>query len=144
MTDWLELHPRLAADTVEVLATPDYWLRWMNDRRFAWLVVVPRVAVVREWHELAPTEQQRLLMIVNRCAAWLQRQTSADKINIGALGNIVPQLHVHIIARHVDDACWPGPVWGQGTPQPWPEGGAPPWVPGLRDMLVESGDQDAS
>lgn len=130
------LHPRLAADTHAIGETSDYWLRWMNDRRFPWVVIVPRKADVREWHELEEAAQQDLLTMVNRCSLHLQRLTSAEKMNIGALGNMVPQLHVHIIARHEGDACWPGPVWGQGSAEPWSEGQQPAWLPALRDALA--------
>ena len=131
------LHPRLAADTRDLGETDLCWLRWMNDRRFAWLIVVPKRDGLREWHHLPSTEQQLLLQQVNGLAAELERVTGADKINIGALGNMVPQLHIHIIARFEGDPCWPGPVWGQGQPEPWAEGEAPQWLQGL--TIAEGG-----
>lgn len=129
------LHPRLAADTGELGETELCWLRWMRDGRFPWLVVVPKRDGLREWHQMPEREQHRLLATVNHLAAELERVTGADKINLGALGNLVPQLHVHVIARFQGDACWPGPVWGQGTPEPVSE--APAWLARLR--LPESG-----
>ncbi|MBL4570412.1 MAG: HIT domain-containing protein, partial [Alcanivorax sp.] len=93
------LHPRLAADTRALGETDLCWLRWMNDQRFAWLIVVPKREGLREWHHLPMAEQQALLQQVNGLAAQLEQVTGADKINIGALGNLVPQLHIHIIAR---------------------------------------------
>lgn len=129
------LHPRLEADTRALGETPGFWLRWMNDQRFPWVIIVPRQSGVREWHELAESDQQDLLALVNRCSLHLQRLTGADKMNIGALGNVVPQLHVHIIARHEGDACWPAPVWGQGAPEPWDSQAQPDWLPALRDAL---------
>ena len=130
-----ELHPRLQQDTRAVGETPSFWIRYMNDQRFAWLIVVPRVAEISEWHDLNPEQQHELLDLVNRCALHLKSLASADKINIGALGNMVPQLHVHVIARHRDDPCWPGPVWGCGRPQPWPPEQAPGWLNSLRERL---------
>lgn len=130
-----ELHPRLQADTRAVGETPSFWIRYMNDRRFAWLVIVPRVAGVTEWHELPSEQQHELLDLVNRCALHLKTLASADKINVGALGNMVAQLHVHVIARHQGDPCWPGPVWGNGTPEPWSPEQAPPWLNSLREKL---------
>lgn len=112
-----QLHPRLAADTGALGETPLCWLRWMRDARFPWLVVVPKRDGLQEWHHLPPSEQRELLDTVNQLAAELERVTGADKINLGALGNLVPQLHIHVIARFRGDACWPGPVWGQGAPQ---------------------------
>lgn len=125
------LHDRLQQDTFPVTDTPLCWVRWMNDRRFPWLVVVPKYDAVREWHHLPAKEQQQLLLLVNRLAAQLEQFTQADKINIGALGNQVPQLHIHIIARFESDPCWPGPVWGQGQAQPWADGEKPVWLDSL-------------
>ncbi|OJH06855.1 MAG: histidine triad protein [Alcanivorax borkumensis] len=135
------LHPRLAADTGALGETDLCWLRWMNDQRFAWIIVVPKRDGLREWHHLPMDEQQALLAQVNDLAGQLERITDADKINIGALGNMVPQLHIHIIARYVDDPCWPGPVWGQGTPQPWADGQVPVWIAelALADGVITGG-----
>ena len=125
-----ELHPRLAADTGALGETPLCWLRWMRDGRFPWLIVVPKRERLREWHHLPVAEQSELLATVNHLAAELERVTGADKINLGALGNLVPQLHVHVIARFKGDDCWPGPVWGQGTPRPIEV--APAWLKNIR------------
>jgi diadenosine tetraphosphate (Ap4A) HIT family hydrolase len=135
------LHPRLAADTGALGETDLCWLRWMNDQRFAWIIVVPKRDGLREWHHLPMDEQQALLAQVNDLAGQLERITDADKINIGALGNMVPQLHINIIARYVDDPCWPGPVWGQGTPQPWADGQVPGWIAelALADGVITGG-----
>ena len=130
-----ELHARLAADTRALGETPDCWIRWMNDQRFPWLVLVPKRDDVREWYELESSAQHDLLDLVNRCVMHLQALTGAEKMNIGALGNLVPQLHVHIIARHAQDPCWPGPVWGQGQPEPWEEGEEPQWLSAMRQRL---------
>jgi diadenosine tetraphosphate (Ap4A) HIT family hydrolase len=130
-----ELDSRLAADTQSLGETPDCWIRWMNDQRFAWLVIVPKREDVREWYELESSLQHDLLDLVNRCALNLQSLTGALKMNIGALGNIVPQLHVHIIARHEADACWPGPVWGNGAVEPYSDGDEPVWLGAMRQRL---------
>ena len=107
----------------------------MNDRRFPWLVLVPRHDGVREWHELPSSQQHDLLDLMNRCALHLQALTGAEKMNIGALGNLVPQLHVHVIARHSADPCWPGPVWGQGSADHYAEGEEPDWLAAMRQRL---------
>lgn len=130
-----ELDPRLAADTRSLGETPDCWIRWMNDQRFAWLVIVPKREGVREWYELESSLQHDLLDLVNRCALNLQSLTGAFKINVGALGNVVPQLHVHIIARHEADPCWPGPVWGSGAVEPYSDGDEPVWLDVMRQRL---------
>jgi diadenosine tetraphosphate (Ap4A) HIT family hydrolase len=86
----------------------------MNDARFPWLVLVPRLIDAVEWTDLDGERQAELLAEINQAAALLRALAPCDKLNIGALGNIVRQLHVHIVARCVGDAAWPGPVWGSG------------------------------
>jgi diadenosine tetraphosphate (Ap4A) HIT family hydrolase len=109
--------PRLAADSLLVAEGPLSQLRLMDDARFPWLVLVPRLRDAAEWVDLDPDRQRLLLTEVNRAAALLRATGPCDKLNIGALGNIVRQLHVHVVARTVGDAAWPGPVWGAGTAQ---------------------------
>lgn len=135
-----DLHHQLAADTGAIGETQHVWLRWMNDQRFPWVIVVPKVEGVTEWYQLSEEQQQQLLAVVNRCAKHLQTLTGAEKINIGALGNLVPQLHVHVIARSSDDAAWPGPVWGQGKAEAFPADEQPAWVPALRERLSHHDD----
>lgn len=86
----------------------------MNDSRWPWLILVPRVVGATEIHQLENDQQLLLQQETSRVAGILSEQTQCTKINSGALGNIVRQLHVHIIARFEDDANWPGPVWGFG------------------------------
>ena len=132
------LHPRLAGDTRALGETELCWLRWMSDQRFAWLIIVPKREGLREWHHLREDEQIVLLKQVNTLAAQLETVTGADKINIGALGNMVPQLHIHVIARFEGDPCWPGPVWGQGQPEPWAESDQPAWIDKLDLSVLET------
>ncbi len=108
------LDPRLAADTCPVasLALCDVLL--MNDARYPWLILVPRRAGLVEIADLRDDEQAMLWQEVNRAAAALRAAAPCDKLNLGALGNIVRQLHVHVVARVEGDAAWPGPVWGHG------------------------------
>ena len=109
-----ELDPRLAADSHWLADWPLCQLRLMDDARFAWLVLVPRVAGAVEWFDLSESDQHVLLDEMNQASHLLRALAECDKINIGALGNIVRQLHVHVVARKRDDAAWPGPVWGSG------------------------------
>ena len=101
-------------DSHWVVDGPLSQLRLMDDTRFPWLVLVPRIAGAVEWFELEAGEQRQLLDEVTRAGRLLKAEFSHSKINVGALGNIVRQLHVHVVARHADDAAWPGPVWGSG------------------------------
>ena len=113
------LHPRLAADTHLLGAMPIADLLLMNDARFPWCILVPRLADARELHALPRDVRIALLDEVAQVAAVLEQQFNALKMNIAALGNLVPQLHVHIIARHAADAAWPAPVWGVGQATPY-------------------------
>ena len=123
MTDFA-LHPRLAADTLAVgdLALSRALL--MRDARFPWLILVPRRAGLREFTDLPAGERAALMEEIASASRALQAETGADKLNVGALGNMVEQLHVHVVARFAADAAWPGPVWGSGAAAPYPEGAA--------------------
>jgi diadenosine tetraphosphate (Ap4A) HIT family hydrolase len=115
------LHPALARDTVEVARLPLCRVLLMRDRRFPWLILVPEREAVREIHELAADDRSRLIEEIARASRVLSGLVRPDKVNVGALGNVVPQLHVHVVARFAADAAWPGPVWGSGVAQPYPE-----------------------
>jgi diadenosine tetraphosphate (Ap4A) HIT family hydrolase len=110
-----QLNSRLEADTVFVADWPLSRLLLMDDARYPWLILVPRRAELSEIHDLGHAERMVLIEEIARAAKGLKALTGAAKINVGALGNVVPQLHVHVVARHPGDAAWPGPVWGQGT-----------------------------
>jgi len=109
------LDPRLAADTLALGELDFCRVLLMNDARFPWLILVPRRAGLRELIDLAVCDQQRLLAEINRCAHALHALLKPDKLNIAMLGNVVAQLHAHVVARFVDDAAWPRPVWGTGS-----------------------------
>ncbi|MET0330533.1 MAG: HIT family protein [Dyella sp.] len=125
-----KLDSRLEADSVFVAQLTLCELRLMNDQRFPWLLLVPRRAGMSEIAELDDTDQPLLWREVNRAAAALRACAPCDKLNLGALGNIVRQLHLHVVARREGDAAWPGPVWGSGAAQPYP--------PDQRQQLIEA------
>ena len=114
-----ELHHRLTSDTSFLADWPLCRVLLMNDARYAWLILVPRREALREIHELSSPERQQLIEEIASASQALGSVAQFDKINVGALGNLVPQLHIHVIARRADDAAWPGPVWGQGTAIPY-------------------------
>lgn len=95
-------------------------LRIMNDRRWPWLILVPQRPDMEELHDLTPLDQAMLTFEINLVGEALKRITGCTKINTGALGNVVRQLHVHVVARSEGDPNWPGPVWGHGAREPWP------------------------
>ncbi len=113
------LDPRLAADSRHVAMLPLCELRLMDDTRFPWLLLVPRRAGLAEVTDLTGDEQQQLWREANQASAALRAVAPCDKLNLGALGNIVRQLHLHVVARIEGDAAWPGPVWGSGNAVPY-------------------------
>jgi diadenosine tetraphosphate (Ap4A) HIT family hydrolase len=133
MSSTFVLDDRLQADTHAVIDLTLSRVLLMDDARFAWLILVPRIADVRELTELSATAQSRLLVEINLAASVLTRLHAPDKLNIAALGNVVAQLHVHVIARRVGDAAWPRPVWGDGVRQPYAATAARERVAALRD-----------
>jgi diadenosine tetraphosphate (Ap4A) HIT family hydrolase len=123
-----ELDPRLAGDTVPVAELGLCSVLLMNDARFAWAVLVPRQAGLVEVSDLGDADRAVLWAEVDAVGRALGQCVPCEKLNIGALGNIVRQLHVHVVARNEGDMAWPGPVWGSG------ETVAP--SPAERDALV--------
>lgn len=114
-----QLYPQLASDTIRVADLDLCQLLLMNDQTYPWLVMVPRRGDMRELHDLTPGDQQVLMLEVTMVSRAMQRLFEADKMNVAALGNMVPQLHIHVIARYEDDPAWPGPIWGVVKPQPY-------------------------
>jgi diadenosine tetraphosphate (Ap4A) HIT family hydrolase len=130
-----ELHPRLAADTAFIADWPLSRVLLMNDSRFPWLILVPRRAGIIEWFELDDSARPMLMGEVARASERLKAWAGADKINIGIIGNVVAQLHIHVIARNKDDSAWPGTVWGAGQPIPYAAPVLQRVVGGLRQCL---------
>ncbi|MBI1209954.1 MAG: HIT domain-containing protein [Alphaproteobacteria bacterium] len=114
-----DLDPKLEADTEKLVDWKLSRVLLMNDRRFPWLILVPRLRHAVEPFDLPEAERALLWREVDFAAAKLKAETKALKINIGALGNIVRQLHIHVVARNDGDGAWPGPVWGSGTRVPY-------------------------
>lgn len=115
------LHPQLAADTVTITDLKLSRLLLMNNKSVPWLILVPRQPDIREIFELSAEDQAQLLHEITTISRHLSVTFKADKINVAALGNMVPQLHIHIVARHTSDLAWPKPVWGNLPPAPYDE-----------------------
>ena len=109
--EW-SLHPQLARDTINIGDLPLCRTLIINDANYPWLLIVPRRKGMVELIDLGEVERAQLMTEIARVAGALKDVTGCDKLNIAALGNVVPQLHVHIIARRHGDAVWPRPVWG--------------------------------
>ncbi len=111
------LDARLAADTFPVADWTLCQVLLIRDARYPWLVLVPKRANVSELLDLAADDRLQLTREIDRAADGLRRTVRCDKLNVAALGNMVSQLHVHVIARRKTDAAWPKPVWGLGNPE---------------------------
>ena len=133
--DAFHLHPQLEADTALVEDWGLSRVLLMNDARFPWLILVPRRAEMVEIHDLKHAERMVLIEEINRASTGLKAATGAAKINVGALGNVVPQLHVHVVARRPGDAAWPGPVWGSGAAVAYEQGVKAALIEKLRASL---------
>ncbi len=121
MSQEFELHERLAADTFLLGRTRLCEVRLMNEKTWPWVILVPAVAGIREIYELSEGQQQRLMTESSTLSRAMMEAFSGDKMNVAALGNMVPQLHIHHIVRFEGDPAWPGPVWGTQAPVPYPE-----------------------
>ena len=129
------LHERLAADTVPVVDLALCRVLLMKDRRYPWLILVPRRERLRDFDDVKPEDKHAFYEEIERVSAILREEAAAEKMNVAALGNMVPQLHVHIIARFERDAAWPGPVWGVGDAEPYADGEAEALIERLRTRL---------
>lgn len=119
-----ELHHRLAADCFLIGEFTLSCVLLMNDSRFPWCILVPRRDALRDLHDLAEIDRVALFDEIDLVSRVLTKRDRVDKINVAALGNQVAQLHVHVVARRIDDAAWPAPVWGFGTAVPYLDGPA--------------------
>ncbi len=113
------LHPRLAADTHVMGDLPLCRVLLMNDARFPWLILVPRRAGLHEMADLPPEDAPAMMNEIRLVSKALRDVLSPDRINVAAIGNMVDQLHVHVIARTTSDPAWPGTVWGHGGAKPY-------------------------
>jgi len=134
------LDERLAAETHRVGDLALSRVLLFDDTRFPWLVLVPRQSGLRDLIDLAHDDQHRLLDEINRCAHVLHALDKPDKLNIAALGNVVAQFHVHVIARYSVDAAWPRPVWNVGERQPFKAEARARRIARLRAALQLNGD----
>ena len=118
MSNW-QLHPQLADDTTPVIELPLCEVRLMDDANHPWLVLVPRVAGITEIIDLDPAQRLQLSEEIDTACRALRTLFKPDKLNVAALGNMVPQLHMHVIARYRSDIAWPRPVWGAANARPY-------------------------
>lgn len=133
------LHPRLMADTATIADWPLSRVLLMNDRRFPWLILVPRRPELSELFDLDEHTRTQLIneiaRVGERLKSWAKSRGGCDKINLGCIGNLVPQLHIHVVARVKGDAAWPGTVWGTGQAVPYGAAELSRVVAELREVL---------
>ena len=115
------LNQKLKEDTAEIAQLQLSLVLLMKDCSFPWLILVPVRESIREIHELTEKDRSILIEEISLSSQVIKRLYSPDKINVGALGNIIPQLHIHVIGRFKTDRAWPGPVWGAGPAKSYSE-----------------------
>lgn len=130
-----ELDPRLAADTVPVTEWSLCRVLLMKDANYPWLVLVPALPDMRDMHDLPADRHASVMAEISRASSALVELFDPVKVNVAALGNSVPQLHIHVIARRADDPAWPKPVWGAVPAEPYDQGALAARVAELRDVL---------
>ena len=116
-----ELHPQLEKDCIFLGQFELCTLLLMNDSNYPWFILVPEREELREIYELDDDDQKLFMKESGFLSRILKHYFHADKINIAALGNVVPQLHIHHIARYTDDIAWPAPIWGANPSVPYTE-----------------------
>ncbi len=119
MTEHFQLHPQLAADSIWLADWPLCQLRLVNDQQYPWFILVPRRDAVRDVIDLCELDQDQLWLESRTLSTYLKTDYQPDKLNLAALGNMVPQLHLHHIVRFQTDRSWPAPVWGKFPVQPY-------------------------
>ncbi len=132
-----ELHPQLAQDCLKLGRFPLCFLLLMRDANYPWFILVPDREDIREIHHLSEQDQQQLLresMLLSRA---LEQAFAPDKLNIAALGNMVPQLHVHHVVRYRQDPAWPAPVWGRLPSQAYDDEALTALIEKIKATLTE-------
>lgn len=130
-----ELHSQLEKDCVSVCELPLSLVLLMNDSQFPWLIQVPKIANITEVIQLSEQQQATLWQESALIDRSLQAMFQPDKLNLAALGNMVPQLHIHHIARFKQDLAWPGPVWGKAPAVPYEPDDLEKTIQGLRQQI---------
>lgn len=114
-----KLHPQLAQDSLHLGDLDLCQLRLLNNASLPWFVLIPKRDDISEVYQLTVQEQQQLWRETTTVSEVVMQAFAGDKLNIGAIGNIVPQLHMHVVVRYTNDPAWPAPVWGNLAPQPY-------------------------
>lgn len=132
-----DLDPRFVKDSIHIADLSLCQLRLQNDRRYPWLVLIPKLNGLTEVHQLNSKDQHQLMAESSAVAQVLEQVTGCDKINVANLGNVVSQLHWHVVARFEQDEAWPGPIWGVGQSIPYPDKKRAELVDSILDALQQ-------
>ena len=138
MADAFALDPRLSAEALPIGDLPLSAVLLVDDSRYPWFVLVPRRPDVSELTDLDAADAAALMGEIRIATRVMIALAKPDKVNVAALGNIVPQLHVHVIARFLSDPAWPGPVWGSGSRSPYPPHAAASLAERAGHLFVEA------
>lgn len=130
-----KLDARLENDTIELGNIEFIKVLMSKDSNYPWLILVPEIADATELFDLDAQQQQLLMQTITKISKDMQVEFSADKINVGALGNVVKQLHIHIVARFETDIAWPGPIWGQHPAKPYTQEQLETQINKMKEML---------
>merc|ERR1712216_532940 len=132
--------PALASSTHKIpISLPLCEVLLNDDSTWPWVILVPKVPGVEEIHDLSVSDQQQLMKEIAMCSAAIDRWYDVDKINVGALGCVCRQLHVHVLGQNVGDIVWPKPVWGATEPVRYEAGAADAAVRKMKESIVRSG-----
>jgi diadenosine tetraphosphate (Ap4A) HIT family hydrolase len=121
----VSLDPAFARTSIDLVELDLCAARLQTDARWPWIVLIPKAAGAREIADLAAADRARLMEEIVRAGAAVRAMGAAlgrpvEKLNVGLLGNVTPQLHAHVVGRRADDPAWPGPVWGVSEAEPYP------------------------
>lgn len=105
---------RIEETSLFLASINEFQIRLVNDKRYIWLLVIPQLSDITELHDLAADTQTALIRLASQLSSQMKSEFKADKMNVATIGNVVPQFHLHIIARHKTDEAWPAPIWGRG------------------------------
>ena len=133
------LHPQLKQDCFVIGSFPLSVLLLLNDSRYPWFILVPQRPDIHEIHQLPEADQQQLMRESSLLAECIETEFKADKINVAALGNVVPQLHIHHIVRYRSDPAWPAPVWGKLSALAYSKYDSDTLCMRMRTLLCDSG-----
>ena len=133
-----QLDPKIDADTYHVIDQPGLVVLLMDDKRYPWLIIVPKKDNIRELIDLNEDEKKQIYQCIDLISNFLKLKYIDATINVAKIGNIVKQLHIHIVARNENDSSWPNPVWGIGRPQKYKKNEAKIIIEELKQYLTEN------